>query len=183
MNITEKKLIKCRKCKSYFEPIYRKGIILSRLCLSCLSAKARERVKTDKLRETIELKEKLKTKSQWLNDLQKIFNEFIRLRDKNKICISCGKPLRGKYDAGHYFTVGAYPNIRFNEDNVHGQCVECNQHKHGNITEYSLYLPKRIGQERFDKLLEERNNPLSMTIPEIQEKIKYYKEKVKQLKQ
>lgn len=183
MDTTENKLIKCRKCKSDFEPIYRNGIILSRLCLSCLSAKAKAKVIKDKVIKTRELKEKLKTKSQWLSDLQKVFNEFIRLRDKNKNCISCGKPLIGKYDAGHFFSVGAYPNLRFNEDNVHGQCVECNQHKHGNISEYSIRLPIMIGLDKFDKLLEERNKPLNLTVSEIQEKIKYYKEKIKQLKQ
>lgn len=183
MKLTEKKIIKCRKCKSNFEPIYREGIIISRLCLSCLWAKARAKVRKDKVREKIELKEKLKTKSEWLKDLQKVFNEFIRLRDKNKPCISCGKPLIGKYDAGHYFTVGSYPNIRFNEDNVHGQCVECNQHKHGNINEYSLHLPNRIGQEQFNKLLEDRLKPLNLTLSEVKDLIKKYKEKIKQLKQ
>lgn len=183
MAVTEQKTIRCRRCKSDFEPIYRNGIILSRLCLPCLSAKAKQKVRKDHFRQTKEMKQQLKTKSNWLNDLQKVFNEYIRLRDRNKPCISCGKKLIGKYDAGHYFTVGAYPNLRFYEDNVHGQCVECNQHKHGNISEYSLRLPNRIGQDCFNKLLEERNKLLNITIPEIQENIKYYKEKIKQLKQ
>lgn len=178
-----KKLIRCRSCKVEFEPIYRNDIIRSRLCLPCLAIKAKEKVKKDNIRLTKIEKERLKTKSAWLNDLREVFNYYIRLRDRGQPCISCGRPLIGKYDAGHYFTVGAYPNIRFNEDNVHAQCVFCNQHKHGNSAEYALRLPIRIGQERFEKLLEERNKPLNITIPEIKEKIKYYKLLIKQLKQ
>lgn len=177
------KLIKCRSCKKDFEPIYRNGIIKSRLCLSCLIGKARHKVKKDKAKEREAVKEKLKTHSEWLNDLQKVFNTYIRLRDKGKPCISCGCSLVGKFDAGHYFTVGAYPNIRFNEDNVHGQCVHCNQHKHGNTTEYSLSLPMRIGIERYEHLLQIRNEPLKLTIEEIKEKIKYYKLKIKEYAQ
>ncbi|MDR1089916.1 MAG: recombination protein NinG [Prevotella sp.] len=173
MAVTQK-LIKCRSCRQDFEPLYRNGIIVSRLCLSCLTEKARHKVKTDKA------KEKLKTHSMWLNDLQKVFNKYIRLRDKGKPCISCGCTLTGKYDAGHFMSVGAYPNIRFNEDNVHGQCVACNQHRHGNTTEYSLSLPMRIGIERYERLLQIRNEPLKLTTGEIKEKINYYKLKIKE---
>lgn len=172
--------IKCKSCKSNFEPIYRNGIIVSRLCLSCLISKGKDKIRKEKQREKVKAKEKLKTHSEWLNDCQKVFNTYIRLRDKDKPCISCGCSLVGKYDAGHYFTVGAYPNIRFNEDNVHGQCVACNQHRHGNTTEYSLSLPMRIGIERYERLLEIRNIPLKLTIEEIKDKIKYYKLKIKE---
>lgn len=174
------KQIKCRSCKQSFEPTYRNGIIVSRLCFSCIIDKAKHKIKREKTKERDKAKEKLKTHSEWLNDLQKIFNKYIRLRDKDKPCISCGCSLVGKYDAGHYFSVGAYPNIRFNEDNVHGQCVACNQHKHGNTIEYSLSLPMRIGIERYETLLQIRNEPLKLTIEEIKEKIKYYKLKIKE---
>ena len=50
--------------------------------------------------------------------------DSIRLRDKHQPCISCGKPLEGKYDAGHFFQQ-QNNRSRFNEDNVHGQCVHC----------------------------------------------------------
>ena len=176
----ENKAIKCR-CGKEFIPLYRNGIRLSKLCTECLISKGKEKIKKERTKELRERKEKLKTHSQWLRDLQKIFNQYIRLRDKDKPCISCGASLIGKYDAGHYFTVGAYPNLRFNEDNVHGQCVHCNQHKHGNVTEYSLSLPLRIGIERFEQLLESRSKELKITIPEIQEKIKEYKQKIKEL--
>jgi hypothetical protein len=129
-----------------------------------------------------EWKETTKTHSNWLQELQKVFNQFIRLRDVEQCCISCKRPLINKYDAGHFLSVGAYPNLRFDEYNVHGQCVYCNQHKHGNISEYTCNLPERIGLEQFESLMNRRKLPLKITIEEIKEQIEYYKKKVNVLK-
>lgn len=125
-------------------------------------------------------KEKLKTHKDYLQDLQKVFNTFIRKRDEGKPCISCGC-MTGKRDAGHMFSVGGNPELRFDEDNTHSQCVYCNQHQHGAIANYMLNLPNRIGKERFDALIERRGKPNKLSIPEIQEKIKYYKNKIRTL--
>lgn len=183
MKIEGVKRIKCKSCKTEFEPIIgSNGIIKSRFCFSCLAKKGKKIVATKKRKEKSEAKEKLKTHKDWLSDLQKVFNTFIRLRDRGKPCISCGCSLVGKCDAGHFFSVGAYPELRFNEDNVHAQCVHCNQHKHGNISEYSLSLPLRIGTERFERLLELRSQNNKLTIEEIKEKIAYYKLQIKLLK-
>ena len=175
--------MKCKSCSNEFEPFSsHNSTIKQKMCVPCLIAKGSEkRAKTANSvwrKEKSELKEKLKTKSEWLNEFQKVFNTYIRERDYKKPCVSCDKPLAGKFDAGHYFTVGAYPNIRFNEDNVHGQCVECNQHRHGNIAEYSIRLPYRIGQERYDKLLMSRNESNKLSIEDIKLLICSYKEKI-----
>ena len=116
------------------------------------------------------------------SDLQQVFNQFIRLRDKGKPCISCNKPLQGKYDAGHYYSVGSYPNLRFHEVNVHGQCVECNQHKHGNLIEYGIRIESRIGKSQVAELMDQRKSNLKLTRDEIIDLIKHYKQLVKQLK-
>lgn len=177
------KLIKCRSCKKDFEPIYRNGIIKSRLCLSCLIGKAKHKVKKDKAKEREAVKDKLKTHSEWLNDLQKVFNTYIRLRDKGKPCISCGA-IYGEYTptAGHYFSVGSSPNLRFNEDNVHGQCwYNCNKNKHGNIAEYTPNLIEKIGVDRYNILLNNRNKPLMLSIHEIQNLMIVYKDKIKKM--
>jgi hypothetical protein len=129
------------------------------------------------------MRERVKSISHWRRDLQQVFNQFIRLRDANKGCVSCGKPLVGKYDAGHFFSVGSYPNLRFTETNCFGQCVECNQHKHGNLLEYREGILERITYEQLEELLAKKNLPLRMTLPEIKERIQYYKNKIKQLKQ
>lgn len=128
-------------------------------------------------------KEKLKTHKDYLNDLQKVFNEFIRFRDKGKPCVSCGCRVEGNGHASHFFSVGSNPNVRFNEDNVHVSCVECNLHRHGNLAEYSLRLPRRIGRERFDMLVvKAKQSLLKLSIPEIKEKNEYYRGKIREMK-
>lgn len=174
-------MIKCKSCKIEFEPFIRNGIVLSKLCTSCLLEKVKKQKAKEWQTEKKIRKEKLKTHSEWLKDLQKVFNTYIRDRDYMKPCISCERQLIGKFDAGHFFTVGAYPNIRFNEDNVHGQCVYCNQHLHGNISEYAIKLPFRIGQERFNKLLEDRTKSNKLTIDEIKTKIIHYNKRIKEM--
>lgn len=130
-------------------------------------------------------KEKLKTQSDWLQDLQKDFNTFIRLRDRDQPCISCGTTRTDiKYDAGHFWTTGGFPNVRFDEDNVHKQCSNnCNLKKSGNINEYRPRLIAKIGIERFEALeFRARNGVLKLSIPEIKEKIEYYRKMIKDMK-
>ena len=168
----------CKSCKSEFEPLYRNGIVISKFCIPCLSKKGKEKQDKDWKKEKAIIREKIKTKSDYMRELQRTFNKYIRIRDKGKPCISCGRPLREKYDAGHCYSVGAYPNLRFNEDNVHGQCVYCNQHKHGNVSEYMINLPKRIGYERYGALLDKRKDPQNYSVLDVQEMINVYKEKI-----
>lgn len=83
---------------------------------------------------------------------QKRFNKFIRERDKNLGCISCDN---GKVEnAGHYFSAGQFPPLRFNEDNTNGQCVKCNKWNHGALIQYGMGLQKKIGIDRVSKLNE-----------------------------
>jgi len=170
-----------------FEPVRGEKVCCIECSLAVIRSKTyvRKHEKEIRLSNAIEKKkilEKLETHSDWLKKLQKVFNAYIRHRDKDKRCISCQTPLNGrKFDAGHCYSVGAYPNLRFNEDNVHGQCVHCNQHKHGNIHEYMSNLPIVIGDEAFERLQAKRNDPLKLTIPEIKDLIELYKHKIKSL--
>lgn len=168
----------CKSCKSEYEPIYHNGILVSKLCLKCLSEKGKAKQNREWKKEKAIIRETIKSKSDYMRELQRTFNKYIRLRDKGKPCISCGRPLRAKYDAGHCYSVGAYPNLRFNEDNVHGQCVACNQHKHGNVSEYMINLPKRIGYERYGALLDKRKDAQNYTISDVKELIEVYKDKI-----
>lgn len=81
---------------------------------------------------------------------QMVFNAWIRDRDKHLPCISCQKARVEQ--AGHYYAAGKYNHLRFNEDNVHGQCVRCNYYMHGNLIPYRDNLLAKIGQTRFNKL-------------------------------
>lgn len=79
-----------------------------------------------------------------------VFRKWIKKRDEGQRCISCGAP--HPYHAGHYYSAGHYPELEFNENNVHLQCVKCNCHLHGNLIEYRKGLIKKIGQSEVSKL-------------------------------
>ena len=112
--------MKCKCCGFKFIP----KTFLQKFCMEkdeCIKAfiqlakeKKQAEAKKKWSKEKKEIKEKLMSKSDYLNLAQKVFNTYIRMRDKNKNCISCDKKLIGKFDAGHFFSVGAYPNLRFN---------------------------------------------------------------------
>jgi len=99
------------------------------------------------------LKKKSKPKitlSKQIAKTQKVFNQFIRMRDQEQPCIACGK-FKIEH-ASHFYSAGKYTALRFNEDNVHGSCLQCNYFKHGNLIPYRINLEHRIGKERLDLL-------------------------------
>lgn len=142
--------------------------------------KAREKTQARKMDK--EKLKSLKTRSEWLKELQVIFNRFIRLRDAGLPCISCGALDDGsrQMQAGHYKTVGAHPALRFDESNCHSQCSRCNNFLSGNLLPYRVALIAKVGQAEVDRL-EGKQEPLKLTIPEIQILIVEYKAKVKAL--
>lgn len=77
-------------------------------------------------------------------------NAYIRKRDEGKPCVSCGqfKVLQ----AGHYYPVSGYDGLRFNLDNIHGECARCNCFDESHLIHYGKNLLDRIGQERLDAL-------------------------------
>lgn len=80
---------------------------------------------------------------------QIVFNRFIRERDKDKGCISCGRSVS---EAGHYYSQGHYSALRFNEINTNGQCTFCNCFLHGNLIDYRKGLIKRYGEKKVNEL-------------------------------
>lgn len=80
-----------------------------------------------------------------LKKTQDTFNRWIRLRDKDKGCISCGAQVT---EAGHYLSQGHNSEFRFNELNTNGQCTRCNRFMHGHLIAYRQGLVKRYGEER-----------------------------------
>jgi hypothetical protein len=127
-------------------------------------------MKKDKLKKQ---KEDLLTVSDYLKLAQQVFNKWVRLRDQDQGCISCGNTLGSKYDAGHFWSAGGHSAVRFHPDNVHLQCQPCNTHLHGNIVPYRQELLRRIGAERLE-FLEGVHQSKYWSIQELKEiKIKY----------
>lgn len=166
---------KCKECGKKFEPLNNNQYLCSFECLKGYNSekKVKERVRG--------IKKELKDISYYRELLQVIFNTFVRLRDREEPCISCGAYTNGGH-ASHFFSVGGFPSVRFNEDNVHKSCVKCNTHLHGNLAEYELRLIKKIGKRRFTKLTDEATRSNKLTIEELKELIKKYRGRINEIK-
>ncbi len=171
---------RCKHCKTTFTPKHfnQKNCMETDDCVGAFLSDLSKANNTKWRKEKKERKEALKTRSEWMQDLQDVFNTFIRTRDKDKPCISCGT-FTGKMNAGHYKSVGGSPELRFNELNVHKQCEYCNTHLSANLIEYRIGLVKRIGVEQVEFLERKDHAPLKLMVDEIKEQIKAYKEKIK----
>ena len=177
----------CKQCKDKFIPKYflQKHCMKNDVCVRAeLDMKYAQKQKQEKkaLKEdTAERAKKLMRYGDYIQLLQVQFNAFIRARDKDAGCISCGNTNADVYAAGHFYPT-TYQYLRFNEDNVHKQCNKyCNMMKRGNLLEYRPRLIEKIGLERVLMLDNTRHCTLQLSIPEIQEKIIYYKNKIKVL--
>lgn len=93
---------------------------------------------------------KTKTIGKLKQELQKHFNNYIRKRDEGKPCISCG--IVKKLQAGHFYPVSGWDGLRFDEDNVWGECEHDNCFNEGHLIGYAKNLKLRIGEERFNAL-------------------------------
>ena len=170
----------CQSCKKQFQP----ERIGQRVCSSaCAIAKVRADGLKERERVHRERKRVLRDNDRGYHTkkAQAAFNKFIRLRDSNECCISCGRFHQGQYHAGHYRTTAAQPALRFNELNCHKQCAPCNNHKSGNITEYRIELVKRIGASLVEWLEIDHKQPAKWTIPELKAVRKYYEQAAKDI--
>ena len=134
-------------------------------------------------------KEKLKTRADHLREAQAAVNEYIRLRDAHLPCISCDSSpsdhdliTGSRWDAGHYRSVGACPELRFEPLNVHRQCVKCNRNLSGNAVEYRIRLVQRIGSDRV-AWLEGPHQACKYTIEDLKAIKAECRAKIKQLKE
>lgn len=126
-----------------------------------------------------EAREAAKPRSWFMKAAQVAFNKWVRLRDADRPCISCGTT-NAKWDAGHYRSVGSNPALRFEPLNNHKQCAQCNQHKSGNAIEYRIGLIARIGQANVD-WLEGHHEPKHYTVDDLKAIRAEYTRKAKEL--
>jgi hypothetical protein len=171
--------MRCKNCKDKFEP----KTFLQKYCFKaeCVrvwveSEKAKQWKKTK-----LKMQQNLETIQDYLKMAQIIFNKYIRLRDKDQLCISCQKTPK-KENAGHYFSSGGHSNVRFDEDNVHLQCEHCNTFLSGNLLNYQIGIERRIGAERLIELQSKAHLEKKWTKEELKEIIAIYKKKIKEIK-
>lgn len=185
---------KCAVCRELFQPFQS----LQKVCSpKCASDYARgQRTKAER-RELKKRKQALKTNGELLKEAQREFNRYIRLRDHADSCIDCGSHGKdenwitgGKWDAGHYLSVGSHPELRFEEDNCHKQLKTCNSGsgKYGKFhskektisQQYRERLIKKIGLKRVE-WLEGPHEPKRYKRDEIIEIKKTYAKKAREL--
>ncbi|OWO87208.1 NinG family protein [Photorhabdus luminescens] len=170
---------KCKICGAWLIPKFEHQYYCSPECGEKLSQqlynrdreKAERTLKKKQQQELTEQKDKLKARklavkplSYFKNQAQQAFNEFIRLRDHEQPCISCGETnppdlFGGQWDCGHFLSVGAHPELRFEEKNAYKQCKSCNggsgkfSHKNKTVSQqYEETLIEKFGQELIDWL-------------------------------
>ena len=181
---------KCRGCLQWFEPTMATQLVCSIPCAKAagptLKAKKRAAEKRKSIREA---KQRLKTRSDHMRDAQRAFNAYIRERDQGKPCISCGRndgevraqAVGGTWDCGHYRSVGASPELRFEPLNAHRQCKRCNRDMSGRVVDYRINLVDRIGQEAVD-WLEGKHAPKKYTIEDLKKIKAHYRAELRRLK-
>lgn len=121
--------------------------------------------------------------------LDKVFSEYIRLRDSKPYafkyfrCISCNqiKPYE-QMDCGH-FIGRTHMATRFDEENCHGECRMCNRFSADHMIYYQRNLERLIGRERVDLLVARGKATKKWTAWELEILIRHYTEEVKRFKQ
>lgn len=121
-------------------------------------------------------KDSIKSYAQRLGEAKKVFQKWIRLRDKDKPCISCGSISSTVWDGGHFKKAELYSGVIFHEYNVNIQCGKCNRFLGGNELNYRTGLIAKIGEQAVLNLehLAEMSRMKKYTNEELEEiKIKY----------
>lgn len=144
---------KCKVCKTWFERKSEWQQVCDNVDCAVAYAKSEIKKKQEQTKKAFRQTEKSKLRE----NAQYWFNRFIRLRDKNEPCISCGHTGNRKVNAGHFKSAGQNPQLRFNELNVHKQCELCNCYKSGNLAEYRKNLIKKIGIQNVEALEQDKS--------------------------
>ena len=185
---------KCRvaTCRALFVPSRMGQAVCSPACAMIDAPrhepKARKALADIERKDIKVRKEKLKSRADHLREAQAAVNEYVRLRDAHLPCISCDSTPNdndlmtgSRWDAGHYRSVGACPELRFEPLNIHRQCVKCNRNLSGNAVEYRIRLVQRIGAEKV-AWLEGLHAPCKYTVDEIKAIKAKYRAMTKELK-
>lgn len=145
--------------------------------------KAKEAAKKAKAerREIRARKEALKPIQHFLKATERACHAYIRARDVDQPCISCGTWDALEFHAGHFIPVGRAKSIRYDEANIHKQCDECNTHLNGNATAYEVRLIAKIGKSEVERL-KTAPKEKKWTREELKEISAAYRAKLKELK-
>ena len=176
----------CKICKQKFTPdanMFLPPTCSSYECRTEYAMKHLSKSATDKKKQANKLKKEFNENDRkYLIEIaQKTCNTYIRMRDKDEPCVSCGVKVKdGMAHASHFKAVGSYSYLRFDESNIHKSCSKCNVFLNGNLNEYRIRIVERIGQEELDRL-DKPNELKKWDIDEIKKIIYNYRKKIKEL--
>lgn len=176
---------RCKVCGERYEPTRQMQVTCGIECALIHGRrnqyKTREKQAKADRKETRERKERIKTRADWMREAQAAVNAYVRERDKDRPCISCGRYHQGQYHAGHYLSRGSHPELALCPDNIHKQCQPCNTHLSGNQINYRKGLIQRCGIELVE-WLEGPHEPAKYTIDDLRALRDGYREKLRQIK-
>jgi hypothetical protein len=93
----------------------------------------------------------------------KLMSKYIRTRDLNKGCITCGKAFTkiGDMDAGHFKHAAKTNPVSYDERNINGQCpATCNRLGHGKLDVYAEKLVEMYGGDVLAELVRIKNSSI-----------------------
>lgn len=168
---------KCKNCKKIFVPERQMQSCCSFEC-SIEWAKKLQQKSKEKKANKIKKDFKANDKSELLKLAQMIVNKYIRLRDLNKPCCTCGHLEGRQFHAGHFENVGGKGQLRFYTLNIHKQCSICNNWKSGNLAEYERFMINKYGIDFVEKL-KSNNERANYSVEYLQRLIKVFRKKIK----
>lgn len=138
----------CKVCKAVFTP--KQYASCKTKCEVCIFVYHKQKL-CDYQKKQLENKKPQKPLKIKIDKEQVRVNALVRKRDEGKPCISCGK--EGiELEAGHYISRARSPKMRYDIDNIHGQCWHCNNILHGNEKGFSKGLVMRYSKEYLENL-------------------------------
>jgi len=176
---------KCKICKAEFTKRSSTQVVCSYECGIKYAQKQQE--KRDAKKKTAarvklrEFKENDKTELKII--AQKLCNRYARLRDEyenGKRCCTCGITT-GKMDGGHFLPTSGYSAIRYNTNQIHQQCVNCNRYNGGRYKEYRIFMIDKNGLEYVERLEATKGQLRSYSVEYYQKYIRIIRKKIKLL--
>lgn len=166
---------KCKECGNFFTPERDMQVVCGFEC--GINYAKRDEVKSKAINK-IKKEFKDNCKSSLLKLAQKEVNKYIRLRDINKPCCTCGHKEGRQFHAGHYESVGGNYHQRFYTLNIHSQCSICNNYKSGNLTNYRSFMIDKYGIDKVE-YIENDHSIKKYTVEYLQKLIKVFRKKIK----
>lgn len=125
---------------------------------------------------------KKKSVSKLKKELDTLFSQYIRRKYANEkeevSCYTCGRVMHWKQIQCGHLASRSYLSTRYDENNVRPQCVGCNVFGAGKVVVFATLLDNELGEGTVARLYRKAQE-ITKNFP-YQEKITYYKEKLKQ---